>query len=181
MTEPESKKEAVLHASCDKTLLQVQLKSIQVLKLSQYVDPYVFRLIEALEKKGCFLPVEFFKCKPCPGLSVGAYYDTNEGVGKQPDYFHPISQIVVCEDNIGGASTIGRNVVHELIHAYDDCRAHISNTNCVHIACTEVNSVFFWILIYYKIRAANLSGDCHFKQEALRGNIFQVKFVLEVV
>jgi hypothetical protein len=31
-----------------------------------------------------------------------------------------------------------KTVAHELIHAYDDCRADIAWTNCVHHACTEV-------------------------------------------
>lgn len=50
-------------------------------------------------------------------------------------------------------------MVHELIHAYDHCRAaDLDWTNCEHHACSEV-------------RAASLSGDCHFKQEVLRGNV----------
>ena len=39
-------------------------------------------------------------------------------------------------------------LTHELIHAYDHCRAYMNWSNCVHHACSE-------------IRAANLSGDCH--------------------
>jgi inner membrane protease ATP23 len=38
-------------------------------------------------------------------------------------------------------------LTHELVHAYDHCRAYVDWTNCVHHACSEV-------------RAANLSGDC---------------------
>lgn len=48
-----------------------------------------------------------------------------------------------------------RSVTHELIHAYDHCRAKVEATNCSHIACTEV-------------RAANLSGDCDFGVEVSR-------------
>jgi hypothetical protein len=38
-------------------------------------------------------------------------------------------------------------LTHELVHAYDHCRAYVDWSNCVHHACSEV-------------RAANLSGDC---------------------
>lgn len=49
--------------------------------------------------------------------------------------------------------------MHELIHAYDHCRAKdLDWTNCEHHACTE-------------IRAASLSGDCDFIMEAKRGNL----------
>ena len=42
------------------------------------------------------------------------------------------------------------------VHAFDDCRAKVDWSNCVHHACSE-------------IRAANLSGDCSFMQEMMRG------------
>ena len=31
-----------------------------------------------------------------------------------------------------------RTIVHELIHAYDFCRAEVDADNCYHAACTEV-------------------------------------------
>ena len=42
---------------------------------------------------------------------------------------------------------VERTIQHELIHAYDHCRAEVDWKDCVHIACSEV-------------RAASLSGDC---------------------
>lgn len=48
-------------------------------------------------------------------------------------------------------------MIHELIHAYDYCRANLVLENCRHHACTE-------------IRAASLSGDCDFFNELKRGN-----------
>ncbi|XP_029129482.1 uncharacterized protein LOC109809790 isoform X1 [Cajanus cajan] len=45
---------------------------------------------------------------------------------------------------------------HELIHAFDDCRAaNLDWTKCAHHACSE-------------IRAGHLSGDCHFKRELFK-------------
>lgn len=89
--------------------------------------------------------------------------------------------IVACEDVFGGAAVAGgfdsvsgrvvmnprvpaaflsaaeftRSVTHELVHAFDSCRARVDADRCPHIACTE-------------IRAANLSGDCDFMVEARR-------------
>jgi hypothetical protein len=48
-----------------------------------------------------------------------------------------------------------RAVTHELVHAYDACRADLRPDSCAHVACTE-------------IRAANLSGDCDFGVEMAR-------------
>ena len=45
-------------------------------------------------------------------------------------------------------------LVHEAVHAYDQCRARVDWSNCVHHACSE-------------IRAAALSGDCSFQREVL--------------
>lgn len=50
---------------------------------------------------------------------------------------------------------------HELIHAYDWCTVDFSPQSCLHIACSE-------------IRAANLSGDCNYWLEFLRGNTIRV-------
>lgn len=94
-----------------------------------------------------------------------------------------------------------RVVTHELIHAFDHCRAHVDwFNNYRHLACSEVkfeiiklgyrerqcfcsrqkefsssrlinlcflNKSFFF---FPQIRAANLSGDCAFKNEAARFN-----------
>lgn len=95
---------------------------------------------------------------------------------------------IVCEDIFGGAATSGayhferkvvimnpsvperfftqhiwtRGISHELVHAYDDCRADLDRSDMRHMACTE-------------IRAANLSGDCDFSEEFSRSG-----FLLDV-
>lgn len=50
---------------------------------------------------------------------------------------------------------VTRTLAHELVHAYDGCRAAVDWADCAHVACTEV-------------RAANLSGDCDFSVELAR-------------
>ncbi len=48
--------------------------------------------------------------------------------------------------------------MHELIHAYDFCRAKVDIDNCDQYACLEV-------------RASSLSGECNYLPEAARGNL----------
>ncbi|THF97072.1 hypothetical protein TEA_020496 [Camellia sinensis var. sinensis] len=66
--------------------------------------------------------------------------------------------IMVCSNHMNFQDEVNQVVVHELIHAYDDCRAaNLDWANCAHHACSE------------QIRAGHLSGDCHYKRELLRG------------
>lgn len=66
--------------------------------------------------------------------------------------------MVICSNHLSAQEEVSHALTHELIHAYDHCRgADLDWTNCEHHACSEV-------------RAASLSGDCHFKQELMRGN-----------
>jgi inner membrane protease ATP23 len=53
------------------------------------------------------------------------------------------------------AAEWARTSAHELVHAFDVCRARVKTNDCLHLACTE-------------IRAANLSGDCDFLVELQR-------------
>ncbi len=75
-------------------------------------------------------------------------------------------------------------LVHELIHAYDHCRAkNLRWDDCEMHACSEVCLLSFPIVIVsrctfivpisisiFQIRAANLSGDCKYSNEFLRGH-----------
>jgi len=73
--------------------------------------------------------------------------------------FRPEGGVALCHNNLTTQTDLEATLTHELIHAYDHCRAKgMDWTNCEHHACTE-------------IRAANLSGDCHFSQEMARGNL----------
>lgn len=108
-------------------------------------DPKVKFLKEQLEKSGCRIGSNFVKGYTCKQASGGGY-ESDRGV-------------VVCCNHLQMQDQITQVVIHELIHAYDDCRAaNLDYTNCAHHACTE-------------IRAAHLSGDCHYKRELLRGYV----------
>jgi len=58
-----------------------------------------------------------------------------------------------------GQRHVNELLTHELIHSYDDCRAHVDWNNLQHVACSEV-------------RAATLSGECFFSME----NFVHLKF-----
>ena len=91
----------------------------------------------------------------------------------------------MCSNYLTIQDEVNQVVIHELIHAYDECRAkNLDWTNCAHHACSEVvtllpksflNLYFLFEIVNVcslkQIRAGHLSGDCHFKRELLRGFI----------
>lgn len=108
-------------------------------------DPVVRFMVEALEKAGCPVPPNAFQCAP-------SCTDSNKGsltLGKG---------IKLCSNYLVTTSSVHTTMVHELIHAFDHCRAKVDWTNLQHHACSE-------------IRAASLSGDCNAMQEWSRGHL----------
>ncbi|XVE67796.1 hypothetical protein DITRI_Ditri09bG0017200 [Diplodiscus trichospermus] len=105
--------------------------------------PMVKFLKENMEKAGCKIGDNFIKAVHCNAQMAGGFV---HGGG-----------IMVCSNYMRIQDEVNQVVIHELIHAYDDCRAaNLEWTNCAHHACSE-------------IRAGHLSGDCHYKRELLRG------------
>lgn len=46
----------------------------------------------------------------------------------------------MCQNNIHQQSHMNRVVTHELVHAFDHCRAHVDwFNNYRHLACSEVS------------------------------------------
>lgn len=61
-------------------------------------------------------------------------------------------QIMVCSNHMNIQDEVNQVVIHELIHAFDDCRAkNLEWANCAHHACSEVRMgvktglLFFWV------------------------------------
>jgi mitochondrial inner membrane protease ATP23 len=110
----------------------------------------VASLLRKIEGRGCALAADPVICEDVfEGAPLVGGYDAGrrvvvmnpavpEGVLTQPEWT--------------------RTITHELVHAFDHCRAAVDNANCRHLACTE-------------IRAANLSGDCDFGVELGRGGL----------
>uniref|UniRef100_A0A6G1RMF8 Mitochondrial inner membrane protease ATP23 n=1 Tax=Hypotaenidia okinawae TaxID=2861861 RepID=A0A6G1RMF8_9GRUI len=115
-----------------------------MLRMTLETNPYAQLLLEAMKQSGCTVFNDrHFSCENCDG-SVSGGFDS------------ATSQIVLCQNNIRQQSHMNRVVTHELIHAFDHCRAHVDWFNNVkHLACSE-------------IRAANLSGDCTLMNEIAR-------------
>ncbi|WCJ26252.1 Mitochondrial inner membrane protease ATP23 [Euphorbia peplus] len=111
--------------------------------------PMVIFMREHLEKAGCGVADNFFKAVNCK-MDMSGAYDPGRG-------------IIVCTNHLRSQDDVNQVIIHELIHVYDHCRAaNLNWFNCAHQACSE-------------IRANNLSGDCHFKREFLRGHITKIK------
>eukprot|EP00898_Chlorokybus_atmophyticus_P004179 jgi/Chlat1/4762/Chrsp308S00826 len=107
-------------------------------------DPFVKFMIEGLAKAGCRVDRRFFSCE-----------ESNEQV---TGGFKPSEGVVVFHNNVATQSEVNQLLTHELIHAFDHCRARNVNwPDCYHHACTE-------------IRASNLSKECHWHKEFERGN-----------
>jgi len=112
-------------------------------------DPTVIFMLQKMEEAGCTVGRKFFKVEQCDNLEVGG------GFSPQGD------GVTICcneEAQLHSQQEVNNAMVHELLHAYDHCRANgLDWSNCDHHACSEV-------------RAANLSGDCTMSQEWARGN-----------
>ncbi|KAJ6792950.1 mitochondrial inner membrane protease ATP23 [Iris pallida] len=106
--------------------------------------PTVKFLREHMEKAGCPFWVKLILAADCKTQGVAGRYTSRHGIS-------------VCCNNLTYQDEVNQVLIHELVHAYDDCRVkNMDWKNCAHHACSE-------------IRANHLSGDCHYKRELLRG------------
>ena len=71
-------------------------------------------------------------------------------------------QTLMCGNRLTSFKQFETVLTHELLHAFDHCRAEVDPFDLRHHACMEV-------------RAASLSGDCEFKREASIGNLNMTK------
>ncbi|ELV09224.1 Mitochondrial inner membrane protease ATP23 like protein [Tupaia chinensis] len=102
-----------------------QLMLVKTLSTS----PYVKLLLDAMKHSGCAVNKDrHFSCEDCNG-NVSGGFDAST------------SQIVLCQNNIRNQAHMNRVVTHELIHAFDHCRAHVDwFTNVRHLACSELGN-----------------------------------------
>ncbi|KAI7841228.1 hypothetical protein COHA_005065 [Chlorella ohadii] len=108
-------------------------------------NPMVKFMLDKMAEAGCGVGKEFIQIENCTAEVGGG--------------FRPPDGVVICHNHLSSQEEINHALTHELVHAYDHCRAsNLDWTNCQHHACSE-------------IRAAMLSGDCDFKMELLRGNV----------
>ncbi|KAK1789535.1 hypothetical protein P4O66_015449 [Electrophorus voltai] len=143
---PERKKSKYKKGSIGESLFTFNHKCHIMLQFAIQTSPYAKLLLGAMRNSGCTVyEGRHFSCEDCDGTVSGGFDATT-------------SQIVLCQNNIRQQAHMNRVVTHELIHAFDHCRAHVNwFSNLKHLACSE-------------IRAANLSGDCSFINELSRLN-----------
>lgn len=110
---------------------------------SRKVD-YLFR---AMGRLGCVVdPRAFISCVHCPAHASGAAHIHDD-----------MTHVLMSANGIRSYDQFETVLTHELIHVFDHCKYELDTTNVRHHACTEV-------------RASNLSGDCSFKRELMRGD-----------
>ena len=116
-------------------------------------------LLSSLKSLGCPTPEfkSFVNCVKCPAPMSGAFMMDSQT--KKPE-------IAICANYCkaaGGYDFVEETLVHELIHSVDICRAKLPKdgenqlSSCRQIACME-------------IRASNMSGECRWGKEFMRGN-----------
>ncbi|KAA8495041.1 Mitochondrial inner membrane protease ATP23 [Porphyridium purpureum] len=120
-----------------------EMQRCEKLRAGALSDPTVKFMLEHLQKAGCVMPEEAIRCMRCDERVFGGY----QGDGS----------IVMAANHIATQGIANATLVHEMVHAFDECRAYMDWNSCKQHACSEV-------------RAAALSGDCNWGKEIQRGN-----------
>ncbi len=85
---------------------------------------------------GCTVSPDYFKVMPCGALNAVGGYSQQHGV-------------ILCQDQLHTRSQVASTALHELLHAYDDCRAGSAGldwADCRAHACAEVCPGLSWAL-----------------------------------
>jgi mitochondrial inner membrane protease ATP23 len=129
-----------------------RMKCHTLLELALTRNKKAQALIDGITQLGCTLPDNFLSCQRCPpDQSISGGFTVFSGSEKD---YKP--QVVLCDNKILERESFENTLIHELVHAYDQCRIKLDWKNCLHHACTE-------------IRASSLSGECGFLHEVYRG------------
>ncbi|KAF5203618.1 Mitochondrial inner membrane protease atp23 [Thalictrum thalictroides] len=97
--------------------------------------PTVKFLRERMNKAGCYVGDNYFKAIKCDYVRAGGY--------------SPREGVMVCSNFMTFQDEVDQVIIHELIHAYDQCRAaNLDWTNCAHHACSEVHLLTLSSFVY---------------------------------
>ncbi|XP_005096260.1 mitochondrial inner membrane protease ATP23 homolog [Aplysia californica] len=107
-------------------------------------NPMVKLMVGALESHGCPVNMErHVSCETCLEKVSGG--------------FDPKSmQVVVCQNNVNTRDVCCNVLAHELLHAFDFCRAKVDFENLRHLACTEIRAAN---MNHCSLAAAFATGD----------------------
>lgn len=110
-----------------------------------FTNPRIKHIMQSMTQMGCAVDRRFFHVENCDESVSGG--------------FRPPDGVVLCKNHLRFERDVASTMQHELIHAFDACRAKgMDWDDCQQHACSEV-------------RAAALSGDCDFVMELARGNV----------
>ena len=112
-------------------------------------------LVEAVRKLGCDPGplTSFVQCVSASRQSMAMVGGFAAHAPGQRDY---APKILMVAEHVPNQAIFDRTLSHELVHAYDQCRANVDWNDRRHHACGE-------------IRAGSLSGECDLSQEINRG------------
>jgi inner membrane protease ATP23 len=101
-------------------------------------------MVDALRAAGCPVDRRFFSVETCEQQVVGGFRtgggvrqacDASQGASDGPSL---LTQVVMCHNRLQSATEFENMLVHELVHAFDHCRArNLDWSNCEHHACSE--------------------------------------------
>jgi len=118
---------------------------LAVVPRSRPADATVRFMIQALEKAGCAVDRRFFSVETCEQQVVGGFRP-GDGVRRRPrppcsTPQRSLLQVVMCHNHMQSKSEFENMLVHELVHAFDHCRAaDLDWGNCRHHACSEARA-----------------------------------------
>lgn len=144
-------------AAADTSATAQHEKCLSVLELTVATNERVQKLVDSITDLGCAIPKDFLACRPCDAEISGGFLVNDASTKSQANKDYK-PQIIMCENRIIERETFDNTLIHELVHAYDQCRAKLDWKNCLHHACTEV-------------RASAQSGECSMFHELHRGKL----------
>merc|ERR1711860_75707 len=104
-------------------------------------------MMRALKSHGCPVdPTRHIQCEPCKMKLSGGF-----------DFFN--DQVVVCQNNIKKKGACRNVLAHEMLHAFDKCRANMDVDNVEHIACTEIRAAN---MFHCSLMSAFANGEAKF-------------------
>lgn len=121
-------------------------------------NPRVQHVLAAIEDLGCKVGV-FEELVACVSSDTQPGRAMTGGFTPHVDQSQPyVPKVIMIQESNLDQATFDCTLIHELVHAFDQCRAHVDWTDSRHLACAE-------------IRASALSGECDFLQEFNRGKL----------